>query len=101
MSKLPPQIHLMIGLSTQETSLKSSDPEMRLIVTAKDSGVWMAVRANMKTVWRLKTEPNSLVRTSLVTRARLGRDRTRLRNKTRRNISQYSYLSLLSQQRAD
>ena len=86
MSMLPPQIHSMTGLSTQETSWKCSVPEMRVIVTAKDSGVLMAVRANMKAVWRLKTEPRSLVRPSLRSRARLGRERERLRKQTRRNI---------------
>ena len=65
MSMEPPQIHSVTGLRIQENSWKSSVPEMKVIVTATDSGVLMAVSPSMKTVWRLKTEPNNRLATNL------------------------------------
>ena len=53
---------------------------------ATESGVLIAVRRNMKTEWRLKTEPNSLFLISLYVKARLGTVRVRQRRHTRGNI---------------
>ena len=89
MSMVPPQIHSIRGLRTQESLWKFSAPEMKVAVVAKESGVLTAVSPNMMIVVRLKTEPNSLETPSLNTRTRLGTERQRPSRKTKGNVFKF------------